>query len=178
MICTRLLSDEFMPKNNKATFKGFSVSWEDSQPKGTGNSRFVGHPLLKEAIRLSGNSFSESQYRLEAYPNLNRQVNAAMETLLPSKRQITVEGFDVVFSGKEKEQMLEALGKALVLHGERLEAQRDADNQLKAVHAIEEFFKPVPAKVTVEEAKATKAEVPTPEPTMESLLGPVTLKEK
>ena len=48
---------------------------------------------------------------------------------------------------------------------------------VKRVAAIEEFFKPVPVKVEIEEAKTTKVKA-IPEPTMESLLGPVTLKEK
>lgn len=173
MICTRLLSEDFRPADNKASFKGFSVSWEDAKPKGTGNTRFSGHPRLKEAIRLSENTFSELQYRMEAYPSLNRQVNVAMEKLLPTKRQITVEGFDVEFSVEEKERLLEALGKALVLHEERLAAQRAADNQMKAVAAIEEFFKPVSIKAVVE-VKPKSEETPT----LDELLGPVALTYK
>lgn len=172
MIVTKLLSPEFSPKDGTASFDGFTVSWwvaTEHDPLSPTGFRY--HPRLKEAIEGAGFFIEPADYALYVYPSLNRSINKYIIDNF-SAREVIVTGIDVTFSDREKTTILKGLTVALKLHKEREDAKKAAENQMKAVAAIEEFFKPVPVTPVIEE----KPSVRKIKPTKEELLGPIVME--
>ena len=142
MVAARLLSDDFKPKDNTAVFKGFTVKWlclTDNQFRHTNN------PRLKEAIADYNKQYkdtkNEGYYRDSFWKNFREHVNAYLDRL--PVVTVVFDGLDVSFSEAELKKIEAALNKGLAFHTLREKNKDTAENQKRAVDAIEAFFKPV-----------------------------------
>jgi len=146
MIASRLLTDEFKPVGNKARFKGYTVEWTPSD-KGD-PTRHYDNPRLQEALDAWAEKTNDHKgrwirghYQDSFWTNLRKFVNNYLDKCPHCSIKFDDKTVEVVFSETEILKIHSALNRAQELHEGRLEAQRQADNQQKAVTAIENFFK-------------------------------------
>lgn len=138
LVCAKLLSDEFKPQGNSATFEKFSLTWQAVSRDWTKCSKAV----LTEAC----DHFSKSRGYREGFYHpseivrnrlLREHVTEYLRTRCFEGCEVTQPVFpDVVFSDYEKSLINEALFKALDLHKKRQANQSLYDNQQKAVDTI------------------------------------------
>ena len=153
MICAKLLSEDFSPKNNSFKTDRFEIRWVDKEI-GDGYKGFD-----TETLRAICDEYSRQQGYVPGYRTpseirssslLKTYVDKRLEGKTPPDRtgEFSCDVTDVIiyttpevaFSDYDKKLIKEGLKKALKLHNNRLLTKKEEENQTKALTVIEQWM--------------------------------------